>query len=196
MTQKQIEKSPKRRLGGRSARVREAVVTATVAELQESGFDKLTVSAVAARAGVHETSIYRRWKTREGLAMEATFAMFASNIAVPDKGSLIEDLTALLATAGRYLESPLGHAAMQFGLAMRHDAAVTRELHMLWANRFDAFHSVFNRAAQRGEYAATNPKLLLEALIGAVYLRVFLLREPVTPKAMRTLVVALLDRPN
>jgi Bacterial regulatory proteins, tetR family len=68
----------------------QAVVTATMAELEESGYDKLSIAAVAARAGVHEGSIYRSWRTREGLAMEATFTSLASHISIPDKGSLLE----------------------------------------------------------------------------------------------------------
>ena len=99
MRQEQAEPQPRRRPGGRSAKVKDAVVAATVAELEEGGYDKLSIAAVAARAGVHESSIYRRWKTREGLAMEATFASFASHIAVPDKGSLVQDLGALMSAA-------------------------------------------------------------------------------------------------
>jgi AcrR family transcriptional regulator len=192
MQREQAALQPRRRPGGRGAKVKDAVVAATVAELQDGGYDKLSIAAVAARAGVHESSIYRRWKTREGLAMEATFALFATNIAIPDKGSLVEDLTALMTAAARHLESPLGRAAMQFALAMRDDPAINSELHSLWARRFEAFRGVFERATDRGEWPGADPTLLLEAMIGAVYLRVFLLRKPVTPKALRPLVEELL----
>ena len=168
---------PLRRPGGRSAKVKDAVVAATVAELQHSGYDKLSIAAVAARAGVHESSIYRRWKTREGLAMEATFALFASQVDIPDKGSLLKDLTALMSSAARHLDSPLGRAALQFALAMRDNPAINSELHSLWAHRFDAFLYLFQRATERGEWPGSDPTLLLEALVGAVYLRVFLHRR-------------------
>ena len=183
----------RRRPGGRSARVRDAVIAATVAELETHGYDKLKIGAVAARAGVHESSIYRRWKTREGLAMEATFALFASHIRLPDKGSLIEDLVALLCNAGRYLEGPLAHAAMQFGLAMRDDPEVITQMHALWSQRFEVFRTVFARAKARGEWSGANEGHLLEALLGVVYLRVFLLRQPVTPRQVRPIVATLLS---
>ena len=49
------------------------------------------------------------------------------------------------------------------------------------------------RAAARGEWpAAADPRPLLQALIGAVYLRVHVLREPVTPKHLRPLIEAVL----
>jgi AcrR family transcriptional regulator len=189
--------SPRRRPGGRSARVREAVVAATVAELQEQGYDRLSIAAVAARAGVHETSIYRRWKTREGLVTEATFALFAQRIVVPDRGSLIEDVLALMTAAGRHLNSPLGHAAMQFATALRHDEIITREMHEQWTLRFQRLKQIFNRDAARGEWSSqVDPWPLMQALIGAVYLRVFVLREPVTARHLRPLAEALLAQPR
>ena len=93
--------SPRRRLGGRSARVREAVISATIAQLQAAGFEGLNIGAIAALAGVHESSIYRRWKSKEGLMMEAVFELFAEHIAIPDRGSLHADLVALLSATAR-----------------------------------------------------------------------------------------------
>lgn len=192
-TESREQDEPRRRPGGRSARVREAVVAATVAELEESGYEKLSIGAVATRAGVHETSVYRRWKTREGLVTEATYALFAQRITVLDTGSLVEDLVGLLSSTGRLLTSPLGRAAMQFGLALTHDAAITRELHELWAVRMQALRQVFERAEQRGEWPkGADATPLIQGLIGAVYMRVFLMREPVTPKHLRLLVEGML----
>ena len=60
-----------RRPGGRSARVRRAVLDAALDVLHAHGMEGLAVTDVAARAGVHETSIYRRWGTREHLIVDA-----------------------------------------------------------------------------------------------------------------------------
>ncbi|MFC7589155.1 TetR/AcrR family transcriptional regulator [Nonomuraea antimicrobica] len=49
------------RPGGRTARVRAAVLEATQDELVERGFHELTMDQVAARAGVGKTTVYRRW---------------------------------------------------------------------------------------------------------------------------------------
>src|SRR6267154_2033770 len=50
------------RPGGRSARVRREVLAATLHVLLEEGLDATTIPAIADRAGVHHTSIYRRWE--------------------------------------------------------------------------------------------------------------------------------------
>ena len=60
-----------RRPGGRSARVRSAVLAATLEVLVETGYDGMTVDAVAARAGVHKTTVYRRWPTKAALVAAA-----------------------------------------------------------------------------------------------------------------------------
>jgi AcrR family transcriptional regulator len=48
-----------------------AIVQATAGLLHEVGFDRLTIAAVAARAGCGRGAIYRRWSTKEELALAA-----------------------------------------------------------------------------------------------------------------------------
>jgi AcrR family transcriptional regulator len=55
----------------RSAQADEAIVEATIALLVEEGFDRLSMDAVAARAGVGKATIYRRWPSKEALVIEA-----------------------------------------------------------------------------------------------------------------------------
>ena len=55
----------------RGATVRANVLAATLAELAEAGYAALTVEAVADRAGVHKTTVYRRWRDREALVIDA-----------------------------------------------------------------------------------------------------------------------------
>jgi AcrR family transcriptional regulator len=49
---------------GRGPKVRAAVLAATLEELAAVGYAALTVDDVARRAGVHKTTIYRRWEDR------------------------------------------------------------------------------------------------------------------------------------
>ena len=65
------------------------------------------------------------------------------------------------------------------------------ELVLLGAYTLYLFHErgqVFERAAERGEWpSGVDPSPLMEGLLGAVYLRVFVLHEPVTPRHLRPL---------
>ena len=127
--------------------------------------------------------------------MEATFALFAQKVVVPDRGTLVADLLTLLVAAGRQLASPLGYVAVQFMLAMRYDSGLTREMHEQWAARIQTLRQVFDRAVARGEWPSDkDPWPLMQGLIGAVYLRVFMLREPVTSRHLRPIVESLLTQ--
>ncbi|BBX69086.1 TetR/AcrR family transcriptional regulator [Mycolicibacterium psychrotolerans] len=54
----------------RSEKSRRAIVTATRELLLDRGFDKLTIEAVAARAGVGKQTIYRWWPSRHALVAD------------------------------------------------------------------------------------------------------------------------------
>ena len=60
--------------------------------LRARGVDGLSVKEVAATAGVNEASIYRRWRTRENLMLDALLSVPEDVVAVPDTGSLRADL--------------------------------------------------------------------------------------------------------
>jgi hypothetical protein len=66
--------------------VRRAVLAAAWAELAEAGLARATVAGVARRSGVHETTIYRRWLTRENLLVDAMLTHSADVIPSPIPG--------------------------------------------------------------------------------------------------------------
>src|SRR4051812_35498986 len=105
------------RPGGRSARVRAAVHAAAQAVLHESGGAELSIADVAARAGVHPTSIYRRWGSREALVMDLAVAQVGRDMPIPDTGSLRGDLEAYAVQAARGLSSPAGAAFLRMLVA-------------------------------------------------------------------------------
>src|SRR5688572_33420223 len=98
MTQSQprFEPGPRPRPGGRSARVRSAVLEATLELLAERGYDGAEVPEVARRAGVHPTTVYRRWGTKSRLVGEALLERSRPLTPTPDTGSLRPDLGRLL----------------------------------------------------------------------------------------------------
>lgn len=81
------------RPGGRSARVRAAVHRATEQLLAEGGPEAATIPAVAQRAGVHPTTVYRRWGSAADLLSAVALGRLTGDVVVPDTGSLEGDLT-------------------------------------------------------------------------------------------------------
>src|SRR3954464_11362465 len=84
------------RTGGRSARVVAEVLSATLEVFAEQGYAGFSVEAVALRAGVNKTTIYRRWPAKSDLLGAALFALRDEDPEPPDTGALREDLVQVL----------------------------------------------------------------------------------------------------
>jgi AcrR family transcriptional regulator len=168
-----------RRTGGRSARVRAAVLRATLDALLADGADDLSVRDVAQRAGVHETSIYRRWGTRANLILDAAVNATEAAIPVPDTGSLRGDLLALVAAIAAFIATPVGQTLLR--LALRADLPEDHAARdRFWAERFTTGQTVLERARARGELRpGVDYRLTIETLTGTLYVRLVLTREPV-----------------
>ncbi|GAA2851721.1 TetR/AcrR family transcriptional regulator [Streptosporangium fragile] len=80
----------------RSARAEKAIIEATLDLIGESsGIADLSIEAIAARAGVGKTTIYRRWSNKEDLLVDALAAL-KSPLPPPRGVSVREDLIAYL----------------------------------------------------------------------------------------------------
>ena len=174
----QAARQPVRRTGGRSARVRAAVIDATLTALRTRGLDDLSITQIAQRAGVHPTTIYRRWGGRSNLALDAVLSETEAEIPAPDTGSLRGDLLAVVRGIAAFLRTPLGELVVR--LALRRDLPEYEAARGgYWAQRFRSGAALFERARARGELRANvDPVLALETLIGPMYVRMLMTGEP------------------
>ncbi len=169
----------RRRPGGRSARIRAAVFAATIQLIQEKGYEALSFAAVAERAGVHETSLYRHWKKKEHLIISAISSQVAQNIPIPDTGAFRSDLIQLLQLLCTFLQSAVGEVLVQLAIVSKHTPEIDFFHREYWRQRRALIQPVFDRAIARGEISPqADLQLLLETLIGVFYIRAFVLREP------------------
>lgn len=172
--------SIRRRPGGRSAKVRSAVLTATLELLAESGPEGVNIAEVATRAGVHETSIYRRWKSSQRLILDAMVGHSAELLKTPDTGSARGDLVALGQELVDYGTSPLGEALMRTLAASADDSDTALTRSQFWTARYDECRVLVERAMVRGELpASVDTRLLLETFIAPIHFRLLMTREPV-----------------
>ncbi|MEV4434168.1 TetR/AcrR family transcriptional regulator [Streptomyces sp. NPDC049555] len=108
----------------RSQRSRLAICEAALSLVAESGYDRLTVEGIAARAGVGKQTIYRWWPSKGAVLLDAfTETMVAGEWALPDTGDLAADLkTVLRATVDEFAD-PRFHAPYRaLYVAMADDA--------------------------------------------------------------------------
>ncbi|WP_280442515.1 TetR/AcrR family transcriptional regulator [Nocardia brasiliensis] len=192
--------TPRRRPGGRSARVRESVHRAVLEALIEHGVERVGIPDVARRAAVRDSSIYRRWGTRENLIVEALLAYSEETLPPPDTGTLHGDLTAFAIELADYLATPLGGALARSMALISDSPEIEAARNTFWANRFSKIRPVITRAVDRGELpAGTDARQALELLIAPLHFRALLTRTPTTPvdaDQLATLVTRALQTPD
>lgn len=156
-------------LGGRSERVVQLVLSATVAELAESGYRAFRMDAVSAEAGVNKTTIYRRWARKNELVAAAVEWMrrFVHDVPLPDTGSLERDLSEAFRRRVTFKDRVEGQAWARL-LAEKHDAEVSAVIGDAVKERSGAWYAMVTRAIARGELPrGTDPRLLLR-MLGAI----------------------------
>jgi AcrR family transcriptional regulator len=89
----------------RSERAHEAILDATIDLLVEEGFSRMSIEAVATRAGVGKATIYRRWPSKADLVAEAVACMKHHELHHVDSGRVRDDLVELALQAFKTKDS-------------------------------------------------------------------------------------------
>jgi len=171
-----------------------------------AGYAGLAIDEVAQRAGVAKTTLYRRWPTKDHLAIAVYADMLDRDVPVTDTGEVRTDLSTYLKQIAAALHTvrragrpehdadpSAGIVAELVAAAARH-ADVGEAMRGLYQRRIRLAVELVERATQRGELrAGTDPVLLLDQLAGALYYRVLITGAPVDDTYLERLVDAALD---
>jgi AcrR family transcriptional regulator len=169
-----MEDATRRRPGRpRSQAARRAILRASLELAGEHGPRGVSMDAIARRASVSKETLYRWWRSKAEVLLEASAERGAQEIPVPDTGTLRVDLRRFLrATADaadeptlRLLRSIAAEAAADAGFA---DLARERFL----SRRRDALTELLDRAVQRGELSAARAATALDLVFGSLWYRV------------------------
>lgn len=186
------ERQRARRPGGRSARVGAEVHRAVTELISERGYGNFTVGEVAARAGVADSSIYRRWGGLETLLTDVALTRLNTQSPMPDTGSLAGDLRTYAAQVAREITGPDGLAVVTLAVALsRSGPQGLKARDDLLAERTRQLQSMLDRATERGE-RAPDALDVLDHLMAPMYVRVLLGVGPPTPDYVDGLVDRLL----
>ena len=180
----------------RSTRAQRAILDAAREMLAEGGVRDLTVEGVAVRAGVAKTTIYRRWRSKNELALAVLIDMVEKVVAVPDLDDTRAELVAFVKGAVEILGSTLMGRVMQ-GLVS--DLAADPELAEAFRARAVAVREaevarLVARGIERGDVRpGTDPELVHELLFGPVYYRLLLSGRPLDGGLAERVVTAALE---
>jgi AcrR family transcriptional regulator len=128
-------------------------ITAAAARLiLQRGFDKTTVDDVAAAAGVGKATVYRRWPSKEDLAVAAMESLYAAEFPEPDTGSIRTDLAASYRGVLEFVNTPEGEAYLRMSIAESvRDPRIAALYKGATERRELTSRRTFERAIARGE---------------------------------------------
>ncbi len=165
--------SAPRRGRPRSAERRRAVLDAA-AELALTSAALPTMDAIASRAGVSRTTLYKWWPSTAAVLLEGLLERFHASIEFDDDMPVRDALTAQVDALVHLLrDTPAGGLIRQLMAATISDAATSTALLDQWMEprRQAALHHVARGVAAGELHAGTDPDLVVDALFAPAYHR-------------------------
>ncbi|GAA2692119.1 TetR-like C-terminal domain-containing protein [Streptomyces aculeolatus] len=173
------------RPGGRTARVRAAVLTAAGDVLAEQGFAHLDLADVARRAEVGKTTVYRRWGSATGLVADLLADMAEQSVPRTETGTLLGDLRANARLVLGTLTDPRQGALFRAVIAAATcDERTAAALHRFYAIRIAEWAPCVEQAVARGELPeGTDPHEVVRAVSAPLYYRLLASGDPLDTAA-------------
>ncbi|GHF71863.1 transcriptional regulator [Streptomyces mashuensis] len=161
------------RPGGRTARVRAAVLQAAGDVLAEGGLAALDLADVARRAEVGRTTVYRRWGTPAGLVADLLADMAEQSLPRTETGTLLGDLEANARLVQRTLADPRQGPLFKAVLAAAaFDPRTAAALHRFYEIRVGEWAPCVEQAVERGELPpGTDAREVVRAVSAPLYYR-------------------------
>jgi AcrR family transcriptional regulator len=156
----------------RSEQARTAILAATLALAAEEGPRGIQMDAIAKRAGVSKETLYRWWRSKAQVVLEALADRGRATIPLPDTGALASDLRAFLratiASADPATECLLRALAAE--AAADADFADQVRDRFLAARRHD-LGQLLERGVKRGEISRADARIAIDLVYGSLWYR-------------------------
>jgi AcrR family transcriptional regulator len=163
------------------SQVTDAIRTAFFAELAEVGYGRLSIDAVARRAGVGKAAIYRRWRSKLDMTVDLASAVAVAVVDAPDTGSLRADIRQYLEDAHKALTHSLAQYIIPDLLAeaTRNPDLANALIPAVRTPRRATAALLFQRAIERGELPADSDlEMCVDFLAGPLYWRLAVVHTP------------------
>ena len=156
----------------RSIEADRAILRAAAELLEEDGFERMTMEAVAQRAGVSKATLYRRWSNKVDLVVDVVTLGF-KRYPISDTGDTKEDLLEMARRSVAIIEGRIGRIMTAVASEARRNETLAEAVRVsLLEPRREALRTVVRRGIERGDIRAdVDPDLVLDALVGAIFYR-------------------------
>jgi AcrR family transcriptional regulator len=161
--------------------------------LGSHGYAGLRLDELAARSGVAKTTILRRWPSKAAVAAAGVERLALQSVDVPDSGILRVDLLALLHGAEETFVRGRGQFVARLIREAGHHPEIADLVYTVIHTRRQAYRRVLALAIARGELApSVDQELLIDLLIGPIWTRLLITRDPITRAYVDSIVEAVL----
>ncbi|MEU8174983.1 TetR/AcrR family transcriptional regulator [Microbispora hainanensis] len=173
------------RPGGRTARVREAVLEAAAGTLAEKGFEGLDLGEIARIAGVGKTTLYRRWGTPGALAADLLQDMAERSLPRSRNADIDQDLRDNAHLVLKTLTDPRqGRLFKALIAASLCNDQAAQALRRFYAVRIDEWAGCVTDAIERGELPpGTDARRVIAAVSAPLYYALLNTGEPLDEAA-------------
>jgi AcrR family transcriptional regulator len=171
-----------------------AIRNAVMHELAEVGYGRLSIEAVARRAGVGKTAVYRRWGNKLEMVLEIVSDVAGRSVPLPDTGSFAGDLELLMMIVSRALRHRIASQIIPdlMAEASRNPQIAETLQSALRTHQQAVGDKLVGQAIARGELPAdTDPQLVVDLILGPLYWRLAVSRNPISDEYLEKLTTAI-----
>jgi AcrR family transcriptional regulator len=171
-------------MASRSEESRSAILQATVELLAETTVQKLSIEAIAKRAGVGKTTIYRWWPSKAAVVIDAFMEHHLVRTPIPEDVPVRDALRRHLSSLIRQYRGPSGRLVAQIIAESQYDESTLADFRgRFWDGRRDAVHALVERGVKSGEIREdVDVDLVVEMLYAPIYQRLLFGHRPLSEK--------------
>jgi AcrR family transcriptional regulator len=170
-----------------------AIRNAVMNELAEVGYGRLSIEAVARRAGVGKTAIYRRWGNKLEMVLEIVSDVAGRSVPLPDTGTFAGDLQLIMMIVRRALQHRIASQIIPdlMAEAARNPQIAETLQKALQTHQLAVGDKLVGQAVARGELPeGTDPQVAVDLILGPLYWRLAVSRTPIDDDYLEKLITA------
>ena len=170
-----------------------AIRNAVMQELADVGYGRLSIEAVARRAGVGKTAIYRRWNNKLEMVLEIVSDVAGRAVPLPDTGSLAGDLRLLMMIVSKALQHRIASQIIPdlMAEASRNPQIADTLQRALRTHQQAVGDKLVGQAVARGELPpGADPEMAVDLILGPLYWRLAVARTPIDENYLDQLTAA------
>jgi AcrR family transcriptional regulator len=151
----------------RNPRAHDSILIAALEEVAEVGFRASGMDAIAERAGVAKTTIYRRWPNKAALVMDAFLVHVGKDTAFPPANRAIDSMKLQLKAQARAFRGKYGRLVKALVGESQFDPELAAVFSDRWrTERRRAAKQIIQRAIEEGDI---RPNIDIDVAIDTLY---------------------------